>query len=99
MISLNKTLALVLWSKDENGEDEVAVFSGVLIKKNEIFFLEREDEKNPEILEEWLSRITKIPEDLKEILWDCEYQLLLSVGDVDETSESYESFSLKWPNS
>jgi hypothetical protein len=99
LISLNKRLALVLWSKDENGEDEVAVFSGVLIKKNKIFFLEREDEKNPKILEEWLSRITKIPEDLKEMLLDCEYQLALSVGDVDETPSSYESFGLKWPNS
>ena len=99
MISLNKTLALVLWSKDENGEDEVAVFSGILIKKNETFFLEREDDKNPEILEEWLSRITKIPEDLKEMLMNCEYQLALSVGDVDETPESYENFGLTWPNS
>ena len=98
MNSLNKKLALVLWGKDKNGEDEVAVFSGVLVEKNKIYFLDREDEKNPEILEEWLPRITKIPEDLKEMLMDCEYQLALSIGDADETSESYESFGLKWPS-
>ncbi|MBP1680661.1 MAG: hypothetical protein H6Q35_1000 [Proteobacteria bacterium] len=99
MISLNKTLALILWSKDENGEDEVAVFSGVLIKKNETFFLEREDKKNPMILEEWLPRIDKIPEDLKEMLMGCEYQLTLSVGDIDDTPELYESFGLTWTKS
>ncbi|MEJ2437944.1 MAG: hypothetical protein P8Y35_08275 [Sulfurovaceae bacterium] len=99
MIGLNKTLALILWSKNENGEDEVAIFSGVLIKKNETFFLERKDKKDPIILEEWLPRINKIPEDLKEMLMGCEYQLALSVGDVDKTPESYESFGLKWPQS
>jgi len=97
--TLNKTLALVLWSKNENEEDEVAVFSGVLIEKDKTFFLDRKDEKNPEILEEWLPRITKVPNDLKDMLMDCEYQLSLSVGDVDETPESYKLFGLKWPNS
>jgi hypothetical protein len=90
-------LALILWGQDEYGKDEVAIFSGILIEKNEIYFLEREDKRNPIILQEWLSRIQKIPEDLKEMLMGCEYQLTLSVGDIDETPELYESFGLKWP--
>ena len=96
--SLNKKLALILWGEDANGEPEVAVFSGVLVEKNKMYFLDREDEKNSAILKEWIPRITKVPEDLKEILMDSEYQLSLLIGDIEDTSASYESFGLKWPS-
>ncbi len=96
--ALNKSLALVLWAEDEAGEDDVTVFSGTLIKVEDNYYLEREsNNKNPEIKEEWLQRINKVPEELKETLMGCEYQLSLSVGSSEEISEPLESFGLSWP--
>ena len=97
--ALNKSLALVLWAKDENGEDDVAVFSGTLINVDGVYYLEREsNNKNTEIKEEWLQRINSVPEELKETLMGCEYQLSLSVGSSEEISEPLENFGLSWPN-
>ena len=97
MEALNKKLALVLWSEDENGEEDVAVFSGILVSRDGVYFLERCDSKNPEILAEWLERIRPVSEDLKETLLGCDYQLALSVGKV-KGGQSMESFGgLKWP--
>lgn len=97
MEALNRKLALVLWSEDENGEDDVAVFSGILINKDGAYYLERNDGKSPEILQEWLERIRPVGEELKETLLGCDFQLALSVGQV-ESGTSMESFGgLKWP--
>ncbi len=97
--ALNKRLALVLWAEDEEGEDDVVVFSGIFIQDKGNYYLQREgNEPNPEIRKEWLSRIKVVPEDLKDIFLNCEYQLPLSVGDAEETSGSMESFGLKWPD-
>ena len=96
--ALNKSLALVLWAKDESGEDDVAVFSGTLVNIDENYFLERDsNNKNPEIKKEWLQRINSVPEELKENLMGCEYQLSLSVGSSEEISEPLENFGLSWP--
>ena len=99
LIGLNKTLALILWGQDKNGEDEVVVFSGVFTEKDGTFYLERENQESPVIQEDWLPRIKEVPEDLKDVLMGCEYQLSLSVGDIDEAPEPYEPFGLKWPQS
>jgi len=97
MEALNKKLALVLWAEDENGEDDVTVFSGTLIRIEGLYFLEREDGNNPEILQEWLGRIKPVTVELKETLLDCDFQLSLSVGQV-ESEQGLEHFGgLKWP--
>jgi len=99
MDALNKNLALVLWAKDKNGDDDVAVFPGVLIKEGNSYFLKRKSEETkPEIKEEWLSRIKIVPAELKETLQGCEYQLSLTVGSTEDVTESLESFGLNWPN-
>ena len=36
--ALNKTLALVLWGKSADGEDDVAVYPGVLSKSGGRYF-------------------------------------------------------------
>ena len=41
MEAQNKTLALILWGKDSDGEDDVAVFPGTLIKENDLYYLQR----------------------------------------------------------
>ena len=59
---LGNSLALVLWAKDEKGEDDVAVFPGTLMKEGTQYILQRvENETNPMILEEWLPRISEVP--------------------------------------
>lgn len=98
MDALNKSLALVLWAKDENGEDDVAVFSGTLILSEGNYYLQREgDGPKPEIRTEWLERIKATPDDVKETLLGCDYQLTLTIGSAEGTPDSLESFGLKWP--
>lgn len=98
--ALNKRLALILWAKDENDEDDVAVISGVFVRDREIYYLKREgNETNPEIRYEWLDRIKEVPVDLKETLLDCDYQISFTVGRSDEYEGEapLESFGIKWP--
>ena len=96
--ALNKSLALVLWATDDTGQDDVAVFSGTLIQVDDNYYLEREsNNKNPALKEEWLQRISSVPEDLKETLMGCEFQLSLSVGALEEISGPLENFGLSWP--
>lgn len=98
MEALDHKLALLLWGEDENGEDDVAIFAGVLISKDGEYFLQRDDGNKPEIREEWLDRIKPVSSDLKETLLQCDFQLSLSVGSI-ESNEGFESFAgLKWPN-
>jgi len=97
MGALNKKFALVLWAEDEQGEEDVAVFSGTLVKKGGLYFLERRTGQSPEIREEWLDRIMPVESELKEILMGCDYQLSLSVGKAKD-GQVLENFGgLKWP--
>jgi hypothetical protein len=93
----NKTLALVLWEQVENGEGDVVVYPGVLIKEGESYFLQREKGGNPEIQEPWLARVKQVPSNLKDTLMGCEYELSLTVGNVNGAPEGFEKFGLKWP--
>ena len=63
MEALNQSLALVLWNQDRDGNDDVAVFSGILIEEAELYYLARENGVKPEIRREWLPRIQAIPEE------------------------------------
>ncbi|MBQ0797088.1 hypothetical protein [Zhongshania sp.] len=97
MEALNKRFALVLWAEDEQGEEDVAVFSGTLIKEGNLYFLQRRSGQGPEIREEWLERIKPVDDELKETLMGCEFQLSLSVGKAI-SGQVLESFGgLKWP--
>ena len=95
--ALDKALALVLWAKDENDDDDVAVFKGQMIEKNGMYFLQRDNNVTIEIREEWLPKIEQIPEELKEILLNCDYQLPLTVGNIENDSGISERLGLKWP--
>ena len=98
--AINKQLALVLWAKDKDGEDDVVVFPGTLIHKNGNYYFKREqDGKAPKLHNEWIPRIKEVPEELKETLCNCDYQLSLTVEDINENEPGFESFGLKWPGS
>lgn len=95
--ALNCTLALVLWGTDTSGEDDVAVFSGILVEREGSAYLHRDSGDVPLEIE-WLERIAAVPTDLRPTLLNCEYQLSLSVGDIDdEASASWKALGLKWP--
>ena len=95
--AFGRTLALVLWGKGASGEDDVAVFSGTLVELEGASYLQRDSGKVP-LEVEWLQRIASVPDDLRDTLLGCEYQLSLTVGDVDdEESESWKRMGLTWP--
>ena len=94
---IDKSFALTLWATDENGEDDVAVFAGKLIQRDAKFYLKRKDGSFPQIRDEWLPRIKLVQSDQKEILKNCDYQLSLSVGNLDKDIDNINMFGLKWP--
>lgn len=49
-------------------------------------------------LDSLMNGLIKLPPELKETLSGCEYQLSLTVGDLPEGVEDYESLGLKWPD-
>ena len=98
MEAINKSVALVLWGEDENGEDDVAIFSGVLVSEKGRYYLRMSNGKSPEIYSEWLDRIEPTSDKVKELLFECEFHLTLSVGNVEKADSALQSFGgLKWP--
>ena len=97
--ALNKSLALVLWRKTPEGDDDVVVYPGQFVAVGSRYYLKRQGtDSHPEVLAEWLPRITEVPADLREILCNCDLQLSLTVGDIsDEEAEGLERFGLIWP--
>jgi len=91
-----KPIALIFWRKKGNGEDDLAVFKGILTQEDGIYHLDREAGFDRVIKEEWLQRIDAVPAELKEVLLDCDFQLSLNVSELDEVG-GLESFGFSWP--
>ena len=91
-----KPIALILWRKKENEEDDLAVFKGVLTQEDGIYHRDREAGFDRVIKEEWLQRIDAVPAELKEVLLDCDFQLSLNLSELDEVG-GLESFGFSWP--
>ena len=95
-----KKLALVAWSKDDKGNDDVAVFTGIARwNGKEIFFDRGSTQQGFTFPEDWLERIKTVPQDIKDIVIDSEYYISLSVGDLsnDTDQSGFISTGLKWP--
>ncbi len=86
----NKKLALALWYKDENGEDQVTVYAGVFCLHEGVPFLDRgKDAKKLEIKSDWLERIKEVENDeMRKIFLGADYSLSLSVGNMSEEQEN-----------
>jgi hypothetical protein len=103
MKSLNqidgKKLTMVAWSKDEEGKDDVAVFTGTAVLSESGLSLKRSDDSFLELRDEWIERIEKVPSHLKETLMDADYLFSVSVGNVSDGSDfsGFEETGLKWP--
>ena len=96
--ALNKSLALVLWGKDEKGEDDVAVFPGKLVEKGgSLHFQHDNSDAMLELHEDWPDRIKVVPADISGTLLKCSYQLSLRVGDIGDSKDAFQQTGLRWP--
>ena len=97
--ALGSTLALVLWGRDVSGADDVVVYPGILVKRDDLHYLKRSDGDEVPLEDEWITRIEVVPGDIREVLSGCQYQLSLRVGDVrEEGTASWKRTGLKWPS-
>lgn len=95
-IFINRSLALLLWRKSPQNNDEVSMYCGIIrAKDGKIVFEKWEKNLDFIIQNEWLNRIKKIPENLKKDIGNCDYQLSLSVSEYDNKN-SYIKTGLKW---
>jgi hypothetical protein len=87
-----KSLAVVLWTKDGNGEDEVFVVKTIFQREENNLIFEIPSnlyEKNAKKLklvldDEWIKRLNRVPDDLKETLKNADFSLSLLIGDLPE---------------
>ena len=94
-----KKLAMVAWSKDVDGKDDVVVFTGTAVLTEYGITLKRSDTSSFELQDEWIERIEKVPSHLKETLMDADYLFSVSIGNLSDDSgfSGFEETSLKWP--
>jgi hypothetical protein len=94
------TLALLLLSVTESGEDNWAVFSGtVRLHCGKVIFDRGSDSPEFELRREWLDRITPTDDETRPLLLDAPYYLPLQVDDLAEDADlsGLRSTGLRWP--
>ena len=80
---VGKCLALIIWGKDHDGQDEVWVHTGNVKASGSGFTLDRgEDAPQVKLLSEWLPRIMPVNDELRTILLGAELCLSLTVGPI-----------------
>ena len=97
---IGQTLAVILWSTDEAGEDEAAYFTGTVIFADNAFAIDHSPDAAPfPIAEEWLARIEPISDTAREIFPQSAYTLSLEVGDLPPGTDpnDVEDTGLQWP--
>ncbi len=94
-----KKLALIGWAKDEKGEDDVSVFSGIAKWNGTQLTLDRGDDNLEfNVPDDWLGRLKIVEDELKETLMNADYAISFSVGNLPEGKASeYILTTLKWP--
>jgi len=64
---IGKRLALIIWGKDRNGEDEVWVHAGTVQASVSGLLLDRgDDAPRVKLLPEWLPRIKPVSDELEQ---------------------------------
>ncbi|MFT4712838.1 MAG: hypothetical protein ACJAVI_004547 [Candidatus Azotimanducaceae bacterium] len=91
-----KPIALILWRKKDDGEDDLAVFKGILTQQDGTYYLDREEGYDRSLTKEWLGRIDTVPMEVKAVLLDCDYQLSLNLDELTEAG-GLEKFGFSWP--
>lgn len=96
--AVDQTLALVLWAKDANGDDDVAVFTGVVRRKGARYVLERAHDSPLNLLDRWLPRIRATTPEIADIVEGARFVLSLPVRDVKDAPGPLRSTGLRWPS-
>jgi hypothetical protein len=96
---IGEPFAIIAWSEDADGEDDVVVFSGTFIEEKGIYYLDRGNRTDRvEFQQDWLGRIQPVTKEFREMLLGCTYCVSLSVGILDETArDTYKAIGLTWP--
>ena len=94
---VDQTLALVLWARDANGDDDVAVFTGFVRRAGAKYVLELANNPPLELLDRWLPRIRPATREIQDIVEGAHFVLSLSVQDAKAASGQLRSTGLRWP--
>ncbi len=93
-------LAMIAWGKNEDGSDDVAVFTGTAQWDGQRLILVRAAGEPSFVVErEWLDRIRPVDPDLRSTLNEADYQFSGTIGPIppgDDESQ-YLPTGLKWP--
>ena len=95
---VGKKLALLIVGEDEQGKDDVVVFTGIVRQDGRSLILERVEGPFA-LLDEWLERVQPVDNDVRDILLDSDFVLPLSIGNLPggANTADFESTRLKWP--
>ena len=90
-----KSLAII--AVDSKDEKNVVVYNGIINLKNDKLYFRREEKDLFEITD-WQEKIKIVNDDVKQILLNCKYSLVLSIADLpeDENPDDYKQTGLKW---
>ncbi len=96
--ALGQALALLIWSKNDSGEADVAIYPGVLAEVAGTPVLRRSCGGGDVPLQgQWLERIALVPPGMRDTLKRCDYQLSLSAGEIQEPTPERVALGLNWP--
>jgi hypothetical protein len=97
---VGKRLALVIWGKDRNGEDEVWVHAGTVQASGSGFVLDRgEDKPLVKLLPEWFPRIKPVNDEVRSTLHGAEICVSLTLSPIPEGMDpsEFEDIGLHHP--
>jgi hypothetical protein len=95
-----KRLAMIAWGKNEDGSDDVAVFTGVAEWDGAVLMMRREPEASSfAIPPGWLPRLQIVRDDMRPTLLDAEYSFSVTVGNLGDGEDVsvFQSTGLRWP--
>jgi len=95
--AVDQTLALLLWAKDANGKDDVALFKGVLRRRDDGHFLELGKEPPLALLPSWMPMIRAANASIAEMVEGAPFVLSLRVRDAKEAHGLLRATGLSWP--
>ncbi len=96
-----RRVAMVAWAKKPDGTDDVAVFTGIAERRGASVVIVREPPERSLVLRnEWLERLSAVPDELRYVLCGADYQFSVAVGDMDDAEDpsALEKTGLIWPN-
>jgi len=98
---VGKRLALVIWGRDRNGEDEVWVHTGTVRTSGSGFILDRGEYKpRVKLLLEWFPRIEPVNEEVRSTLCRAEVYVSLTIAPIPEGMDpsQFEDIGLHHPS-